>query len=133
MKKEKKEKAVSKKIISGVLKRYKFTCQDCGKKVPEVFLYIIRIKPKSEKNKDEALDFKTICYECSNNQHNKQRIPSETEKEEQKKLLLQYEEELIEFHKNTSNKLIEYIESKISNFCLAEQEKRKIEKLILRC
>jgi len=130
MKKETKKKAISKKIISEVLKRYKFTCQDCGKKVPEVFLYIICTKPISEQNKDEALDFKTTCYECSNNQNNKQRIPTEIEKEEQKKLLLQYEEELIEFHKNTSIKLIEYIESKINNFCLTEPEKRKIEKLI---
>jgi hypothetical protein len=131
MKKKDKQRTIIKRLRFEVFERDKFTCQDCGKKVPDVILKIIRIKPKLKGQADEILNFKTSCYECNQDSSNIQLDQGDLrkEKKEQIESMIKWQESLTKLYKNTSIKVIEYIENKI-NLCLNESEKRSIEKLI---
>jgi len=142
MKKGIKRKSISKRIRFEVFKRDKFTCQYCGKKSPDVILEVDHIKPKSKGGADEILNFITSCYECNRGksdiqlddqsalQKQRKQIEELQERREQIELMLKWRESLTDLHKDTLTQVIEYIESKISNFCLSEPGKRGVEKLI---
>lgn len=60
-----KRKNLSKKIRFEVFKRDKFTCQYCGRSVPEVILHVDHIVPVSKGGKNDILNLITSCQECN--------------------------------------------------------------------
>jgi len=55
--------AINKKIRFEVFERDNFTCQYCGKKVPDVILEVDHIIPKSRSGKDDLINLITSCLE----------------------------------------------------------------------
>lgn len=60
-----KRKGISKKTRFEVFKRDNFTCQYCGKSVPEVTLEIDHIKPVKEGGDNNILNLITACFDCN--------------------------------------------------------------------
>lgn len=60
-----KRKALSKKIRFEVFKRDKFTCQYCGRTVPDVILEVDHIKPVAKGGQNDILNLVTSCKDCN--------------------------------------------------------------------
>lgn len=60
-----KRKALSKSIRFEVFKRDKFTCQYCGRSVPDVVLHVDHIKPVAEGGTNEIINLITACSDCN--------------------------------------------------------------------
>ena len=58
-------KTVTKKARFEVFKRDKFTCQYCGRKVPDVVLQIDHIEPVAKGGGNEILNLISACQECN--------------------------------------------------------------------
>lgn len=60
-----KRKAISKKTRFEVFKRDSFTCQYCGKSVPEVILNVDHIRPVIHGGDNDVLNLITACFDCN--------------------------------------------------------------------
>lgn len=56
---------ISKKTRFEVLKRDKFTCQYCGRSVPDVILHIDHIEPVSKGGDSSILNLISACIDCN--------------------------------------------------------------------
>lgn len=60
-----KRQAIPKKIRFEVFKRDKFTCQYCGRSVPDVILQIDHIKPVASGGDNDIMNLVTACRDCN--------------------------------------------------------------------
>jgi hypothetical protein len=137
-----KRKSISKKTRFEVFKRDEFTCQYCGKKAPNVILEVDHINPKSKGGSDKILNFVTSCRECNRGkrdvplddqsalQKQRRQIEELQEKREQAEMMFKWRESLANLDHDILNRVVEYINNKISKFSLNNSGKRTIEKLI---
>ena len=136
-------KPISKSIRFEIFKRDSFTCQYCGRKVPEVILEIDHIVPVAEGGNNDAFNLITSCRDCNRGKGKKmlndmQVIDKQREQleelnalREQTEMLIQWKEELI----NSANKQIQALDSLIhdlSGYYTNEQGERELKKLIRR-
>lgn len=64
-------KSISKSVRFEVFKRDSFTCQYCGKKVPDVTLEIEHIKPVSKGGTNDLLNLVAACEDCNSGKSDK--------------------------------------------------------------
>ena len=102
---------MTKKLRFEVFKRDSFTCQYCGRKVPDVILEVDHIFPKSKGGLDEIVNLITSCFDC-NRGKGKRELSQITRPdiESINKEMLEKKEQLKEYHKylrNESNRIID--------------------------
>lgn len=132
-------KPISKKIRFEVLKRDKFTCQYCGRSVPDVILQIDHIQPVSKGGSNDIMNLVTSCRDCNLGKgarklsddtvvkKQQKRIMELAEKNEQLEMFLKWREEL----QGIEDKEVEAIDdliSSISEWKCNENGKKKIKK-----
>lgn len=117
-------KPLSKKIRFEVFKRDKFTCQYCGRSVPDVVLHVDHIKPVAKGGKNDIMNLITSCSDCNLGKgarelsddtvvkKQQRRIQELADKNEQLEMLLQWREELQDFE----NKKVDTINSYIGEY-----------------
>lgn len=66
-----KRKAIPEGLRHDIFKRDRFTCQYCGRTVPEVVLEIDHIKPVSKGGTNDSLNLITSCRACNRGKSNK--------------------------------------------------------------
>jgi len=100
-----------------VFERDRFTCQYCGKRVPDIILEADHLLPKSQGGKDTLDNLVTSCFECNrgkaariliNNPNIEYNAPSEAERKERREQLSSYIAWLKEEQENI-NQQIRYI------------------------
>ena len=101
-----KRKAISKKMRFEVFKRDKFTCQYCGRSVPDVILHVDHIKPVSKGGTNDIMNLITSCQDCNLGKgarelsddsvvkKQQQQLKLLAEKNEQLEMMLQWRDEL---------------------------------------
>ena len=101
-------KSISKKIRFEVFKRDKFTCQYCGRMVPDVILEVDHIKPVSKGGTNDIMNLITSCKECNRGKgatelsddstikKQQRQITELAEKNEQLELLLKWKDGLLD-------------------------------------
>jgi predicted subunit of tRNA(5-methylaminomethyl-2-thiouridylate) methyltransferase len=101
-----KRKAISVKSRFEVFKRDSFTCQYCGRGVPDVILNVDHITPVAKGGDNEILNLVTACFDCNagksdralSDQHiiNKQldQLKALNERKEQMEMLAKWRQEL---------------------------------------
>lgn len=109
-----KRKNLSKKTRFEVFKRDSFTCQYCGRSVPDVILEVDHIKPVCKGGDNEMINLITSCRDCN-------RGKSDREITDNSSVLLQQKElEALQEKRNQLNMMLEWRES------LKELEQDKI-------
>lgn len=134
--------AISKKIRFEVFKRDKFTCQYCGRKAPDVVLNIDHLEPVAKGGNNEIINLITSCFECNNGKRDnklddhsvveKQRKQLELlqERREQMELMIEWKKSLSSLADDTTNLIIDYVNSKIPSFFVNDSGRKAIEKWI---
>lgn len=114
-------KPLSKKIRFEVFKRDKFTCQYCGRSVPDVVLQVDHIKPVAKGGKNDIMNLVTSCSDCNLGKgarelnddtvvkKQQRRIQELADKNEQLEMLLQWREELQDFENKKIDTINDYI------------------------
>lgn len=136
-----KRKEISKKLRFEVFKRDKFTCQYCGKSVPDVILQVDHIHPVAKGGKNDIMNLITSCKDCNlgkgareltdDSVVKKQRkqIQDLADKNEQLEMMLKWREEL----ENFTDKEVDAVNNRISSisaWMANDNGKKKIKKLI---
>ena len=134
---------LSKKLRFEVFKRDSFTCQYCGKKVPDIVLHIDHISPVSKGGTNDITNLITSCVDCNlgksdntlddNSVVVKKRRQLELlqEKREQIEMMYEWQNSLSQMDDESLAKLTEYIEGKmLHSFSLNETGKNNLKKLI---
>ena len=134
-------KPLSKKIRFEVFKRDSFTCQYCGRTVPDVILHVDHIKPVSKGGTNDIMNLVTSCQDCnlgkgarelSDNavvKKQQKRIKELAEKNEQLEMFLEWRNELQEIEEKEVRAVNDFISS-ISDWSANEQGKRIIKRWI---
>ena len=116
-------KAISKRMRFEVFKRDKFTCQYCGRSVPDVILHVDHIKPVAKGGKNNIMNLITSCQDCNLGKGAKElsddsvvkkqqeQLKALADKNEQLEMMLQWREELQSFE----NKEVDAVNSKIAS------------------
>ena len=114
-------KAISKKIRFEVFKRDQFTCQYCGRTVPDVILHVDHIQPVSKGGTNDILNLVTSCRDCNLGKgarelsddaivkKQQERIKELAEKNEQLEMLLEWRNELQSFEDKEIEAVNKYI------------------------
>lgn len=125
-----------------VFKRDKFTCQYCGRKAPDVVLNVDHIEPVSKGGGNEIINLVTSCFDCNNGKRDKklddnsvvekQRKQLELlqERREQMELMIEWKKSLSSLADDTTNLILDYVNSKIPSFSVNESGRKAIEKWI---
>lgn len=125
-------KGLSKKIRFEVFKRDKFTCQYCGRKAPDIVLFVDHIDPVAKGGDNDIINLITSCFDCNSGKSDrklddnsvieKQRKQLELlqERREQIELILEWKKSLATFDNDVSEMIAEYINSKIKPLSLNE-------------
>lgn len=136
---EKKRQNLSKKIRFEVFKRDKFTCQYCGRTVPEVILHVDHIHPVARGGKNDILNLITSCKDCNLGkgarelsdesvvEKQRQRLLEIADKEEQLKMMLDWRKELSQIEDKEIQYINDYIGS-ISDWVANDKGKLTIKK-----
>lgn len=121
-----KRKNLSKKIRFEVFKRDNFTCQYCGKKSPDVILHVDHIIPVSKGGNNDLINLITACKDCNLGKSDRKlkdlsvidkkrkEIEEINEKHEQFQMLAEWNKILLNFEKEKLEKLIYYVNERIS-------------------
>lgn len=116
-------KPISKKIRFEVFKRDKFTCQYCGRTIPDVTLHVDHIKPVAKGGKNDIMNLITSCSDCNLGKgarelsddsvvkKQQKQIQELADRNEQLEMLLKWREELQSFE----SKEIDIVNSKIGD------------------
>lgn len=99
-----KRKSLSKKIRFEVFKRDSFTCQYCGRSVPDVILEVDHIKPVSKGGDNEIINLITSCRDCNRGKSDREITDNSTV------LLQQKELEALQEKRNQLNMMLEWRE-----------------------
>lgn len=136
--------SLSKKTRFEIFSRDKFTCQYCGRKVPDTVLEVDHIIPKSKNGTDDFINLITSCFDCNRGKSNRQLtdrvsradIGDEIEKlkaqEEQLKDYYKYLKKVVKSKQKISPELKiikEYI-SENMNFTLLEEGELSIKRFL---
>lgn len=136
-----KRKAISKKMRFEVFKRDKFTCQYCGRSVPDVILHVDHIKPVSKGGTNDIMNLITSCQDCNLGKgarelsddsvvkKQQQQLKLLAEKNEQLEMMLQWRDELQSYAEKEVDAVNQRI-ADISNWKANENGKKTIKKLI---
>lgn len=134
-------KPLSKKIRFEVFKRDKFTCQYCGRSVPDVILQVDHIKPVAKGGKNDLVNLVTSCRDCNLGKgarelsddsvvkKQQQRIEELAEKNEQLEMFLQWRNDI----QSIEDKEVEAVNdllSSLSDWSANDKGKRTIKKWI---
>lgn len=104
-------KPIPKKIRFEVFKRDKFTCQYCGRTVPDVILQVDHIKPVAKGGTNDIINLVTSCRDCNLGkgarelsddtilQKQQEQLQDIAEKKEQLEMMIAWRESLKEFEK----------------------------------
>lgn len=134
-----KRKAISKKMRFEVFKRDKFTCQYCGRSVPDVVLQIDHIKPVAKGGDNNIMNLITTCWDCNIGKgarelsddsivkKQQKEIQKLAEKNEQLTMMLEWRDELEKFNDNKVNLINDYIE-KHSDWRASKEGEKRIKK-----
>lgn len=134
-------KAISKKIRFEVFKRDKFTCQYCGRTIPDVILHVDHIKPVAKGGKNDILNLVTSCQDCNLGKgarelsdvsivkKQQKRIEELAEKNEQLEMFLEWRKDLQDIEQREVDAVDELISS-ISEWSANENGRRIIKRLI---
>lgn len=134
-------KAISKKLRFEVFKRDKFTCQYCGRTVPDVILQIDHIVPIAKGGKNDILNLITSCRECNLGKgatelsddsvvkKQQAQIHELAEKNEQLEMMLKWRDGLMDLRSKETEKICEYFSGKTGNkISINENGQKKIKK-----
>ncbi|MDY6127015.1 HNH endonuclease [Anaerococcus sp.] len=99
-----KRKSLSKKTRFEVFKRDAFTCQYCGRSVPDVILEVDHIKPVSKGGDNEMINLITSCRDCNRGKSDREITDNSTV------LLQQKELEALQEKRNQLNMMLEWRE-----------------------
>jgi len=137
-----KRKSLSNKTRIEVFKRDNFTCQYCGRKVPEVTLNCDHIEPVSKGGTNDLLNLITSCEQC-NNGKGATRLNDNTvvtlqinqlnelqKKRQQTEMLLEWKKSLENFEEEKTAIVIRYIEQRIHPYKLSKNQSGKVRQLI---
>lgn len=134
--------AISKSIRFEVFKRDKFTCQYCGRKAPDIVLNVDHIEPVAKGGNNEIMNLITSCFDCNNGKRDKklddnsvvekQRKQLELlqERREQMELMIEWKKSLSSLADDTTDLIMDYINSKIPSFSVSDSGRKSIEKWI---
>lgn len=132
-------KPLSKKMRFEVFKRDKFTCQYCGRSVPDVTLHVDHIKPVSKGGGNDILNLITSCQDCNLGKgarelsddsvvkKQQKRIEELADKNEQLEMFLEWRNEL----QNIEDKEVDAIDdliSSVSDYSCNDNGKRIIKR-----
>lgn len=117
-----KRKEISKKIRFEVFKRDKFTCQYCGRTVPDVVLHVDHIKPVAKGGTNDIMNLITSCSDCNLGKgarelsddsvikKQQRQIQELADKNEQLQMMLKWREEI----QNLTDKEVDAVNDRIS-------------------
>jgi len=135
-------KPIEKRIRFEVFKRDMFTCQYCGRKVPDVVLQCDHIKPLAKGGKNEITNLITSCFDCNSGKSDKQLSDNSSvvkqqkqleliqEKKEQLEMIFKWKESLDKIDKFTFERIAKQIELRMKPNTLDEKGKQGIRSLI---
>ncbi len=135
-------KGLSKKTRFEVFKRDKFTCNYCGRKAPDIILYVDHIAPVSKGGVNDLLNLITSCFDCNAGKSNRTLEDSEVikkqhkqlellqEKREQQKMMIEWKKSLLKIEEDTADEAIQYLEEKIHPYGLSQNAKLEIKSQI---
>ena len=118
-----KRKELGKKIRFEVFKRDKFTCQYCGRTVPDVILHVDHIKPVAKGGTNDIMNLITSCSDCNLGKgarelsddsivkKQQRQIQELADKNEQLEMMLQWREEIQQLSDKEVNAVNEHISS----------------------
>ena len=124
-----------------VFKRDKFTCQYCGRTVPEVILHVDHIKPVAKGGKNDIMNLITSCSDCNLGKgarelsddsvvkKQQKQIQELAAKNEQLEMLLKWRDELQIFSEKEVNAVCNRIAT-LSKWGPSDVGRKKIKKLI---
>ena len=115
-------KSLSNKIRFEVFKRDNFTCQYCGRKAPEIVLNVDHIEPVAKGGTNDIYNLVTSCFECNNGKRDKRLNDNSilekqhdelvllNERKKQLEQMMQWKRELLEFDKQKTEMVSDYIQ-----------------------
>lgn len=130
--------SISKKTRFEVFKRDSFTCQYCGKSAPSILLEIDHIKPISKNGDDDITNLITSCFDCNRGKSDrellddavvlkrKKQLDELQERREQIEMMMSWRDTLDDIKEQELEKLVAYINSKMSGYSINENGKKKI-------
>ena len=114
-------KPISKKMRFEVFKRDKFTCQYCGRTVPDVILEVDHIKPVAEGGTNDLINLVTSCKDCNRGKgkrkisdnsavkRQQEQLKELAEKSEQLEMMVKWKDELLALGNKEVDILCDYI------------------------
>lgn len=136
-----KRKAISKKTRFEVFKRDKFTCQYCGRTIPDVVLHIDHIKPVSKGGTNDIMNLITSCSECNLGKgarelsddsvikKQQKQLKLLADKNEQLEMMLKWRDELQAYSEKELNAVNQRI-TNLTNWELSDYGRQKIKRLV---
>lgn len=135
-------KPLSKKTRFEVFKRDSFTCQYCGRKAPDVILHVDHIKAVVKGGDNDIFNLITSCADCNLGKRHealdenlaleKQRKQLEDlqERKEQIEMLFKWKQGLVNIKADSTNMLVEYLNSLIAPLSISTIGRQHIEELV---
>lgn len=136
-----KRKAISKKTRFEVFKRDKFTCQYCGRTIPDVVLHIDHIKPVSKGGTNDIMNLITSCSECNLGKgarelsddsvikKQQKQLKLLADKNEQLEMMLKWRDELQAYSEKELNAVNQRI-TNLTNWELSDYGRQKVKRLV---
>ena len=136
-----KRKAISKKTRFEVFKRDKFTCQYCGRTIPDVVVHIDHIKPVSKGGTNDIMNLITSCSECNLGKgarelsddsvikKQQKQLKLLADKNEQLEMMLKWRDELQAYSEKELNAVNQRI-TNLTNWELSDYGRQKVKRLV---